>query len=99
MVQEAIDENKRKRFFKRLFPSVDYLYYKQFFTEDRYLNQILDDRLTAKKRDNSHMSRIMNQKMPIFLQANGQSTLQSLNTIQKIGAAPPSGLDRHSNIC
>jgi len=28
ILQDTIDENKRKNFFKRIFPSVDYLYYK-----------------------------------------------------------------------
>lgn len=51
ILQESIDENKRRGFFKRIFPSVDYLYYRQFFEQDRPLNHILDERLMSKKRD------------------------------------------------
>jgi len=57
-VQETIEENRRKGFFKRIFPSVDFLYYKQFFEEDRPLNRILDERLWAKKRDGTHQQRM-----------------------------------------
>ena len=53
-LQDTIDENKRKGFFKRIFPTVDYLYYKQFFEEDRPLNHFLDEKLMMKKRDNTH---------------------------------------------
>jgi hypothetical protein len=50
-LQDTIDENKRKGFFKRIFPTIDYLYYKQFLVEDRPLNRLLDDRLMNKRRD------------------------------------------------
>lgn len=50
-LQDTIDENKRKGFFKRIFPTVDYLYYKQFFEEDRPLNKMIDERLMNKKRE------------------------------------------------
>ena len=34
-LKETEDEFQRRGFFKRLFPSPDFLYYKQFFEEDR----------------------------------------------------------------
>ncbi len=43
-------EFKLRGKFKRVFPTVDYHYYKQFFTEERPLNAILDDKLMAKRR-------------------------------------------------
>ena len=66
--KETEDENKRKGFFKRIFPTVDFLYYKQFFEENRPLNAFLDSKLMAKKRENTHQARIMNEKLPKFLQ-------------------------------
>jgi len=50
-IQDTIDENKRRGFFKRIFPTVDYLYYRQFFEEDRPLNRLLDEKLMSKRRD------------------------------------------------
>jgi hypothetical protein len=43
-------EFKLRGKFKRVFPTVDYQYYKQFFTEERPLNLILDEKLMAKRR-------------------------------------------------
>ena len=43
-------EFKLRGKFKRVFPTVDYHYYKQFFTEERPLNAILDEKLMAKRR-------------------------------------------------
>ena len=91
-LQDTIDENKRKGFFKRIFPTVDYLYYKQFFEEDRPLNHFLDEKLMMKKRDNTHQSKIINQKMPIFLQVKA-ATAMPIESATKVGAAPASGID------
>jgi hypothetical protein len=46
-LKETEDEFKRRNFFKRIFPSLDFLYYKQFFEEDRPLNNFLDTKLMA----------------------------------------------------
>lgn len=46
--KETEDEFKRKGAFKRVFPSIDFLYYKQFFEEDRPLNYFLDGQLHSK---------------------------------------------------
>jgi len=43
-------EFKLRGKFKRVFPTVDYHYYKQFFTEERPLNAILDEKLMSKRR-------------------------------------------------
>ena len=50
-LNETIQENSRKNFFKRIFPNIDYLYYKQFFEEERPLNNFIDSKLMSKKRD------------------------------------------------
>jgi len=43
-------EFKLRGKFKRVFPSIEYNYYKQFFTEERPLNLILDEAIMAKRR-------------------------------------------------
>lgn len=50
LVKEAEMEFKRRGKFKRVFPSIDYHYYKQFFTEERMLNYVLDQKLMSKRR-------------------------------------------------
>jgi len=51
VVREAEDEFKRRGHFKRIFPSMEYHYYKQFFLQgERPLNKLLDDRIMAKRR-------------------------------------------------
>jgi hypothetical protein len=67
ILKETEDEFKRRNFFKRIFPSIDYLYYKQFFTEDRPLNAFVDSRLMAQFRDNNPQMRMQYEKMPRFL--------------------------------
>ncbi len=42
ILKETENENKRRGAFKRVFPSVDFYYYKQFFEEDRPWNYFLD---------------------------------------------------------
>lgn len=51
--KETDDEFKRKGFFNRIFPCHDFLYYKQFFEEDRPLNYLIDAKLFQKKRSNN----------------------------------------------
>ena len=70
VLKETEDENKRKGLFKRIFPSRDYLYYKQFFDEDRPLNHFVDSKLMAKKRVNTHAARLADEKLPHYLQPN-----------------------------
>jgi len=41
-LKETEEEFKRRGEFKRIFPTVDFPYYKQFFEEDRHLNYFLD---------------------------------------------------------
>lgn len=50
LIKEAEMEFKLRGKFKRVFPSIDYGYYKQFFTEERLFNVILDDKLMSKRR-------------------------------------------------
>ena len=42
VLKETEAENKRRGCFKRIFPSLDFLYYSQFFEEHRPLNLFLD---------------------------------------------------------
>ena len=50
-IREAEDEFRRRGHFKRIFPCMDYNYYKQFFLHgERSLNQLLDDRIMEKRR-------------------------------------------------
>ena len=42
LLKETEEENKRRGSFKRVFPCIDFVYYKQFFEEDRPLNYFLD---------------------------------------------------------
>ena len=87
-LKETEDENKRKGLFKRIFPSRDFLYYKQFFEEERPLNHFLDSRLMAKKRENTHAARIQNEKLPHFLQPH---YLQMREQQMKESSGPASG--------
>ena len=49
-LKEAEEEYKRRGGFKRIFPTIDFNYYKQFFEEDRPLNYFLDAKLMHKQR-------------------------------------------------
>lgn len=83
-LKETDDEFKRRNFFKRIFPSIDYLYYKQFFEEDRPLNAFLDARLMAAFRDSNPQARMQYEKMPRFL-------MQVQSSLVKQNMAPVSG--------
>ena len=50
LIKEAEMEFKLRGKFKRVFPSIDYHYYKQFFTEERLFNLVLDEKLMSKRR-------------------------------------------------
>lgn len=50
IVKESEDEMRRKGKFKRIFPSFEFAYYKQFFEEDRPLNYLLDAKIMNKMR-------------------------------------------------
>ena len=43
-------EFRRRQGFKRIFPSVNYALYKQFFIAERPLNNLVDERVMAKRR-------------------------------------------------
>lgn len=51
IVKETEEEFKRRGHWKRVFPSIEYAYYKQFFLAgERPLNRLLDERIMAKRR-------------------------------------------------
>jgi hypothetical protein len=51
LLKETEDEMIRKGAFKRIFPTMDFLYYKQFFEEERPMNYFLDAKLMHKHRN------------------------------------------------
>lgn len=71
-LRETVDENSRRNFFKRVFPSVDFPYYKQFFEEERPLNHFLDKKLFGKKRLELASAKSQAEKMPLFMQVARQ---------------------------
>lgn len=49
--KEVEDEFKRRGHFKRIFPTMEYHYYKQFFLQgERPLNKMIDERVMEKRR-------------------------------------------------
>jgi tubulin polyglutamylase TTLL5 len=50
ILKDTEDEYKRRGGFKRIFPTLDFLYYKQFFEEVRPMNYFLDSQLMSKYR-------------------------------------------------
>ena len=68
VMKETDEEFRRRGFFKRIFPCFDFLYYKQFFEEDRPLNYLLDAKLYHKRRGNNASNLRKNQAMPLFMQ-------------------------------
>ena len=57
IVKETEMEFRRRLSFKRIFPTIDYAYYKQFFVKERVANALLDAKVMAKRRltsENAH---------------------------------------------
>ena len=50
ILKETEYEFQRRQGFKRIFPSVDYNYYKQFFIKERPLNKFIDEKVMSKRR-------------------------------------------------
>ena len=67
-IMDTDQENKRKGFFKRIFPCYDFLYYKQFFEEDRSLNHLLDAKIFSQRRGTNQAMLRRNQALPLFMQ-------------------------------
>lgn len=68
LLKTTEEEYKRRGGFKRIFPSPDFLYYKQFFEEERPMNYFLDARIMVNLRQaaNSY-AKMTNEKIPSFL--------------------------------
>jgi hypothetical protein len=73
-IKETDDEYRRRGFFGRIFPCYDFLYYKQFFEEDRPLNYVVDAKLFHKKRGPQAATIRKNQAMPFFMQVHLNKT-------------------------
>lgn len=67
-LKETIEENQRRNLYRRVFPTYDFLYYKQFFEEERPLNFMIDKKLFAKKRVELASAKTQAEKMPLFMQ-------------------------------
>ena len=65
-VLETELEFRRRGFFKRIFPCYDFLYYKQFFEEERMLNFIIDNKIFGKKRVLNPAQLRKHQQMPLW---------------------------------
>ena len=63
MVKEAEAEFRRRQGFKRIFPSIDYGYYKQFFVQERPFNVLLDAKVMSKRRLTAENAHILRQKI------------------------------------
>lgn len=56
IITDVEDEFKRRSHFKRIFPSMEYHYYKQFFLHgERPLNKLIDERVMEKRRLKTHL--------------------------------------------
>ena len=66
-IKETDEEMKRRGFFKRIFPCLDFLYYRQFFEEERIVNYVIDAKLYARKRNINPVQLRKIQPMPLFL--------------------------------
>ena len=63
VVRDTEMEFRRRQSFKRIFPSIDYAYYKQFFVKERNANALLDQRVMEKRRLTAANTHILKQKI------------------------------------
>ena len=85
-IKDTDDEYKRRGFFKRIFPSPDFLYYKQFFEEERLVNYIIDAKIFAKKRGINPIQLRKHQALPYFL--SKESLRQQIDSLPQPLADP-----------
>lgn len=72
--KETDQEFKRKGGFTRIFPCSDFLYYKQFFEEERPWNYLIDAKLFHKQRPaNNFMAMNILHKAPGFMNSTNQT--------------------------
>ncbi len=87
-----MEEYGRRNFFKRIFPTVDFPYYKQFFEEERPLNHFLDLKLFSKKRLEIASAKIQAEKMPLFMQI-AMNAKERATSAHGPSGSPASGTD------
>ena len=63
IVRETEMEFRRRQRYKRIFPSIDYAYYKQFFVTERATNALIDAKVMDKRRLTSTNTMILKQKI------------------------------------
>ena len=62
-VKDTEQEFKRRGGFKRIFPNIDFQYYKQFFTAERILNTVVDAKVMDKRRLTTENTNLLKQKI------------------------------------
>lgn len=64
MIKDTEMEFRRRQSWKRIFPTLEYGYYKQFFVNERQSNALIDAKVMAKRRMISHENaQILKQKI------------------------------------
>ena len=63
IIKDTEMEFKRRQGFKRIFPSIEYSYYKQFFVQERPFNAFTDQRVMSKRRLTAENALILQQKL------------------------------------
>ncbi len=88
LLKETEDEYKRRGAFKRVFPSLDFPYYKQFFEEVRPMNYFLDAQIMSKYRLSNPMQARNDEKAPRFLQREYLSTTNTADAKEPLKTNP-----------
>ena len=63
MVKDTETEFRRRQSWKRIFPSIDYAYYKQFFVQERASNALVNERVMSKRRLTTENANLIKQKI------------------------------------
>lgn len=79
-IKDTDEELRRRGFFTRIFPCFDFIYYAQFFEEDRPLNYVVDAKLFQKKRTSHPATIRKNQANPLFMQKHMLDNSQARTT-------------------
>lgn len=62
LMKETEYEFERRQGWKRIFPTVEYQYYKQFFVQERPLNAWMDQRVMSRRRLGTETSSVLQQR-------------------------------------
>ena len=92
-LKETIDEGQRKGNYKRIFPCIDFPYYKQFFEEHRPLNYYIDSKIYAKRRSDTASSKVQAERMPTWMSAHLNGVRLGSGNRKLPSSSPASGTD------